>query len=64
MLGHEFARYLLHHFDKAIQKNIALLSSDEFRDEIKSIRKSRDGKYERYKALMKDFTVNNGKHSR
>jgi Zn-dependent protease with chaperone function len=64
VLGHEFAHYFLHHFDKALAKSITLLSSDDFKDEIKSIKKSRDGKYERFKALLKEVEVNNGKHSR
>ena len=64
VLGHEFAHYFLHHFDKAIAKNITTFASEDFQQEIKFIKKSHDGKYERFKALVKDLKVNNGKHSR
>ncbi len=64
VLGHEFAHFFLHHFDRAIAKNITTFASEDFQQEIKSIKKSHDGKYERFKALVKDLKVNNGKHSR
>ena len=64
VLGHELSHQLLNHSESKIRKNIALLSSDDFIEEMKSIRKSTDGKYERYKALMKDLVTQTGTHSR
>ncbi len=64
IIGHEYAHYFLHHMDQALEKNMAILSSDDFKDEMKSIKKARDGKYERLKNLMKDLTEQTGKHSR
>jgi len=40
------------------------LSSDDFKNEIKAIKKSDDGKYERYKKLLKELATENGTHSR
>ncbi len=64
VLAHEIAHQLLKHSENKIQKTITTLTSDEFKEEIKDIKKSNDGKYYRYKKLMKDLSVENGKHSR
>lgn len=64
VIGHEYAHYFLQHMDQALEKNMAILASDDFKDELKSIKNSKDGKYQRLKSLIKDFTVQTGKHSR
>ena len=64
IIGHELSHQFLNHAESRIKNNIALLSSDEFIAEMKAIKKSQDGKYERYKKLMKDMVTENGTHSR
>ena len=64
VVGHEIAHQLLSHSEKKIKQNIDLFSSDEFKAEIKSIKKSNDSKYKGIKALLKDMTVKTGTHSR
>ena len=64
ILGHEYAHYFLKHMDQALEKNMAILQSDDYKDEVKFIKKTKDGKYERLKNLLKDFSEQTGKHSR
>ncbi|MFN0081778.1 MAG: M48 family metalloprotease [Ferruginibacter sp.] len=64
VVGHEIAHQLLSHSEKKIMQNIDLFSSDEFKAEIKSIKKSNDSKYKGFKAILKDMTVQTGTHSR
>ena len=64
VVGHEIAHQLLSHSEKQIKQNIDLFSSDEFKEEIKSIKKSNDSKYKALKSLLKDLTVQTGTHSR
>lgn len=64
IIGHELSHQFLDHLESKIKKNITLMSSDDFISEMKAIKKSSDGKYERYKALMKSFVTENGTHSR
>ncbi len=64
IIGHELSHQFLDHLESKIKKNITLMSSDDFINEMKAIKKSSDGKYERYKNLMKSLVTENGKHSR
>ncbi len=64
VLGHEIAHQLLNHSDSRMQKTIATLTSDEFKEELKDIKKADYGRYDRFKNLMKGITIESGKHSR
>ncbi len=64
VVAHEIAHQVLKHSDKQIMQNIELLSSDEFKAEIKAIKKSTESKYKQLKTLLKDMTVQTGTHSR
>ena len=64
ILAHEAAHQLLQHSAQQISTTIAKLTSAEFKDELKNIKKQDYGKYERFKNLMKDLNVSSGKHSR
>jgi hypothetical protein len=64
VIGHELSHQFLNHSEAKIKKNIALFSSEEFISEMKAIKKSTNGKYERFKNLMKDVVTQNGTHSR
>jgi Zn-dependent protease with chaperone function len=64
VLGHEIAHQLLNHSDSKMQKTIATLTSDEFKEELKNIKKADYGRYDRFKTLMKGITIESGKHSR
>ena len=64
IIGHELSHQFLNHSEAKIKKNIALISSEDFIKEMNAIKKSSDGKYERYKNLMKDMVTQNGTHSR
>lgn len=64
ILGHELAHYFLKHFEKRIDNNIKLLSSDDFKEEMKSIKKASDGKYTRFRKLLKEISTQGGTHSR
>ncbi|MCY7291002.1 MAG: M48 family metalloprotease, partial [Ferruginibacter sp.] len=64
VVGHEIAHQLLSHSETQIKQNIDRFSSDEFKAEIKAIKKSNDSKYKAIKALLKDMTVQTGTHSR
>ena len=64
VIGHEISHQLLNHSESKIKKNIALLSSEDYKEEIKAIKKSTDSKYLRIKKLLKDMIVETGTHSR
>lgn len=64
ILGHELSHYFQKHFEKRIDNNIMLLSSEEFKEEMKSIKKSSDGKYLRFRKLLKEISSKGGTHSR
>ncbi len=64
VLAHELSHQLLDHSENKIKKNIAFIASEDFISEMKKIKKSSDGKYEKYKSLMKEIAVQAGTHSR
>ena len=64
VIAHEIAHQLLKHSESKIKQNIALLSSENFKEEIKAIKKSSDSKYLQIKKLLKDLIVETGTHSR
>ena len=64
VLGHELAHQMLRHSDSKLTKTIGTLSSEDFKAEIKDIKKSSNGKYDRLRKLLKDFSIESGKHSR
>lgn len=63
VIAHEIAHQLLNHTDSKLKKSIAMLTSEEFNDELKKIKKADYGKFDRYRKLMKGLTVESGKHS-
>ncbi len=63
VLGHEIAHQLLNHSESKMEKSIATLTSDEFKDELKKIKKADYGKFERFRKLMKGLSIESGKHS-
>ncbi|MEO7768977.1 MAG: M48 family metallopeptidase, partial [Ferruginibacter sp.] len=63
VLAHEMSHQVLDHFQSRLEKNIAMLTSEGFKVELKDIKKSKDGKYERFKKLMKSVSTETGKHS-
>jgi hypothetical protein len=63
VIGHEISHQLLNHSGSKMQKTIAMLTSDEFTNELKKIKKSDYGKFDRYRKLMKDINVESGRHS-
>ena len=64
VLAHEFSHQLLNHFESKLEKTITLLTSDDFNSELKDIKKSDDGKFDRFRKLMKGLSLETGKHSR
>lgn len=64
VIAHELSHQFLKHYEDKIKKNIALISSDDFKKEMKAITKAKDGRYMRYKNLMKDLTAQSTTHSR
>jgi len=62
VLAHEMSHQVLNHLQSRLDKNIATLTSAGFTEELKDIKKSKDGKYDRFRKLMKSFTVENGRH--
>lgn len=64
VLGHELAHQMLRHSDAKLKKMIGTLSSEDFKEEIKDIKRSSNGKYDRLRKLLKDFSIETGKHSR
>ena len=63
VIGHEIAHQLLNHFTSKIEKSIAMLTSDEFKEELKNIKKADYGKFDRFRKLMKGINIESGKHS-
>lgn len=63
VLAHEISHQVLNHAQSRVEKNIATLTSEGFTEELKDIKKSKEGKYERFRKLMKSFSVETGKHS-
>jgi Zn-dependent protease with chaperone function len=63
VLAHEISHQLLNHWQTQVENNIATLTSENFKDELKEIKKSKQGKYERFRKLMQDFVVETGRHS-
>lgn len=63
VLAHEMAHQVLNHLQSQMERNIATLTSEGFKEELSDIKKSKDGKYERFRKLMKSLTVETGKHS-
>lgn len=63
VLGHELAHQLLEHSNSQMEKSITMLTSDDFKSELKDIKKSHYGKYDRFRKLMKGLYVESGKHS-
>lgn len=64
VIGHELAHQMLKHGESRINKTIGTLSSEDFKAEIKDIKRSSNGKFDRLRKLLKDFTIESGKHSR
>ena len=63
VLAHEMSHQVLNHLQTQMERNIATLTSEGFKEEIKDIKKSKEGKYERFRKLMKDLSVETGRHS-
>lgn len=63
VLAHEFAHQLLNHSNGKIEKSIAMLTSEEFKEELKDIKKANNGKFSRFRNLMKGLHIESGKHS-
>ena len=64
VIGHELAHQLLKHKELQVSKNISTLTSEDFKAEIKDIKKSVNGRYDRLRKLMRGMHVEAGKHSR
>ncbi len=63
VIAHEVAHQLLNHSDNKLKQSITMLTSDEFTEELKKIKKADYGRFERYRKLMKGLNVESGKHS-
>jgi len=63
VLAHEMSHQVLQHLQSRMEKNIATLTSEGFKEELKDIKKSKEGRYERFRKLMKNFSVETGRHS-
>lgn len=63
VIGHEIAHQLLKHADSKIEKSIATFTSDEFKADLKKIKKADYGKFDRFRKLMKGLTIEAGRHS-
>ena len=64
VIAHELAHQLLGHLESNIEKNIAILTSDDFKDELRNIKKADYGKFDRFRKLMRGLSMETGKHSR
>lgn len=64
VIGHELAHQLLTHLDSKVRQTISTLTSDEFKKELKDIKRSEYNKFGRFKNLMKGISIESGKHSR
>jgi hypothetical protein len=63
VLAHEMSHQVLDHLQSQMEKNIATLTSEGFKEELKDIKKSKEGRYERFRKLMKNLSVETGRHS-
>ncbi|MEO6718900.1 MAG: M48 family metallopeptidase [Ferruginibacter sp.] len=63
VLAHEMSHQVLDHSQNQVEKNIATLTSEGFKEELNDIKKSKEGRYERFRKLMKSFSTETGKHS-
>jgi predicted SprT family Zn-dependent metalloprotease len=63
VIAHEIAHQLLKHSDSRIEKSITMFTSDEFKEELKNIKKADYGKFDRFRKLMKGLNIESGKHS-
>jgi hypothetical protein len=63
VLAHEMSHQVLDHLQSQMEKSIATLTSEGFKEELKDIKKSKEGKYERFRKLMKNFSLETGRHS-
>jgi hypothetical protein len=64
VIAHELSHQLLRHNALQMEKTVNLLTSNDFKDELKSIKKADYNKYSRFRELMKGVKVENGIHSR
>jgi len=63
VLAHEVAHQLLNHSESKIGKSISMVTSDDFKAELKDIKKADYGKYDRFRKLMKELNIESGRHS-
>ena len=63
VLAHEMSHQVLNHLQSQMENSIATLTSEGFKEELKDIKKSKEGKYERFRKLIKNLSVETGRHS-
>lgn len=63
VIGHELAHQLLKHSESRMEKSIAMLTSEDFKAELKNIKRTDYGKFDRFRKLMKGLNIESGKHS-
>ena len=63
VIAHELAHQLMNHSESKIEKSISMLTSDDFKQELKDIKKADYGKFDRFRKLMKGLNIESGKHS-
>lgn len=63
VIGHELAHQLLKHSESKMAKSIAMLTSEDFKAELKDIKRADYGKFDRFRKLMKGLHTESGKHS-
>lgn len=64
VLCHEIAHYHLKHSQRSIDRHVNTINSDEFKEEVKRIMKSRYQQGKQANELMKVFSVNSRRHTR
>lgn len=64
VLCHEIAHYYLQHGQQSIDRFVSTINSDQFRDELKRIRKSTYLQNRQMQSLMKGVTFTSRRHSR
>lgn len=64
VLCHEIAHYHLKHSQRSIDRHVNTINSDEFKEEVKRIMKSRYQQGKQANELMKGFAVNSRRHTR
>ncbi len=64
VIAHEMSHQFLNHSEGQMKKSIETLTSDDFKKELKSIKKADYGRYDRFKKLMVGLKIESGKHSR